>query len=735
MPRRALVVAAFLTACSSEAGRPPADVARPGGVVAPTPTPRAVRAPEHAVFSLYDNRPLAHVQRGGGLLLLPGSGGFARYVNFGRPKLAWKLRQRSGARAVGMFSKSTGVMELPLTAAQATAGGAVSVRLWAPDAGKLGGKLNDKELTTAAVAQGWQTVALDIPAGAALAGENRLELYSRIRGELSVEWIQIGGATGAGDPPMLSDGRDLLLAEGNGLAWYVLVPPGGRLTADVIGEGCEVVVTTAGQDGDAATGSLLGTGAAVDLAARAGQVVRLELTARGCPEARVREPALSIPGEAPRVQRGKPPRYVVFWVMDTLRADRIPTITPGARAEVPTFDRLAAGGAVFLHAYSAGNESQQSHASMFTGAYPVNHGIIPVAGYGWKFPKAWTPLGTMMKAAGFYTVGITGNGFVTAPGGYGRGFDVYKNLMRGADSIQKNNTVLGEALLAVGLAELKGREREPFLLWLGTIDTHFPLVGHEPWLTRYDPEPYQGKFAKKATARDIGVSFVVSRKKPSARDFERIKAIYDSDVSYQDQLVGDLIEQLEAWGIADETMIVITSDHGEEWWEDGRGGHGGSVREVLVHVPLIIHYPPLFPPGAQVSEGVENLDVLATILDAVGVAPPAENQGESLIPLAHGVGRGYPRPQVATQYEYAHAMRLDRWKLRVAASGAAVLYDIVGEPIPEEAEFTDLSAARPYERRFVADAMGLWMVYRAEWKKAAWGVASNLTAAGGDALE
>src|SRR5207253_243940 len=110
------------------------------------------------------------------------------------------------------------------------------------------------------------------------------------------------------------------------------------------------------------------------------------------------------------------------WVMDTLRFDRIPTFTPGARAEVPNLDRLAANGAVFLSSYSAGNESQVSQASIFTGAYPVTHKVIPLdVGGGWLMPTSWITLGGALKKAGLYGVGVTGNGFIVKDAGYGRG--------------------------------------------------------------------------------------------------------------------------------------------------------------------------------------------------------------------------------------------------------------------------------------------------------------------------
>ncbi|MCP4222213.1 MAG: sulfatase-like hydrolase/transferase, partial [Actinomycetia bacterium] len=195
---------------------------------------------------------------------------------------------------------------------------------------------------------------------------------------------------------------------------------------------------------------------------------------------------------------------------------------------------------------------------------------------------------------------------------------------------------------------------------LGTIDNHKPWIGRERWLRRYEPEPYHGIHERAAWPKNLGMTpgSMKCNEVPQPRDLRRINAIYDSDISYQDAELGRLIKQLDEWGIGNETMVIITADHGEELWEHGICGHGASLREPLVWVPLLIHYPPLFPGGRVVSEGVEGVDILPTIIDAIGRSPLDGAQGHSLIPLAQGQIGGYPMPSYASQYEYAHAMRL-----------------------------------------------------------------------------
>src|SRR5690606_753753 len=147
----------------------------------------------------------------------------------------------------------------------------------------------------------------------------------------------------------------------------------------------------------------------------------------------------------------------------------------------------------------------------------------------------------------------------------------------------------------------------------------------------YSPGPYDGPFKQHGTAKELGIrpGRMGCSVIPPARDIERLRAIYDSAISYQDQQLGRFIDQLQSWGIWDETMLVITADHGEEFFEDGRCGHGGSLRDSLIRVPLLVHDPSRFPGGTIVEEGAEGVDLLPTFLDAAGAPPLADVQGQS----------------------------------------------------------------------------------------------------------
>jgi len=702
----------------------------------PRIAPELVARDEHTVWRLGPNRLLAHRIADGDLVIDAGSAGFARYTRFDMPAPRWSLGQRiDGERAARAGRRAA--LELPLTADQAASARTLIARVHADQATALTVELNGRPAGRAAevaLAPGWQTIAIRLGKRRLIAGENRLVLDPDTRAEVAVGWLRLaaGGERRArraradrrGDVAYDSVADALLLRGGAGLAWYVLVPDGAQLVAAVAGDDCRVDVTARAGDGAVARGRLDGDRARVDLAAVAGRVVRLELVARDCPLAYVAGARVTAPGpEAPPLLDGPPPRYVVLWVMDALRGDRVRPFQPDARPEVPNFEALAATGVVFRQYYVQGNESQTSHASVWTSTYPAVHDVRSAGEGGtWRLRRRLDVLGRAVADAGLAPIAVTANGFVNSKSGYARGFAEYRNLMR--ERGVRNFAIPGATVLGAALERLDAHRDQPTFLFLGTIDTHSPWVAHQPWIDRYDPEPYDGPHQQRSAPGALGIRRGVMgcSKVPETRDLARLNAIYDSSVSYQDARLGDLVAALRRWGIEDQTMIIVTADHGEEWFEDGRCGHGGSLRDTLLRVPLLVHYPARFPGGVVVDEGAEGVDLLPTILDALGAPPIDQAQGAPLRALAAGRGRGWVRPSYASQYEYAHAMRLGAWKIVVGRRGAPRVIDLAADPL----ERTDLAGERPVERRFLTDALSLFLHYRQVWKKRSWGVVTNL---------
>jgi arylsulfatase A-like enzyme len=736
-----------------------AAVARPAAVVMARPAAAAVALPvaaavvqaadaastdspgrsEHAVFQLVDNRHAAHRYTGGDLVVDAADVGFARYTRFSMPAPRWQLGQDvDGERAA--VADRPAALEVPLSAEQARTITFVTVRVHGSDHQRITLKVNGRRPgkdASALLVAGWITVAIPVERGSFGPGENQLVFEtSGGKGDLAVQWMRLGSSIGSRDPraDAVFDGAagTIALARDAAVAWYVTVPDGGHLVATVNAP-CKVEVRARAGDDSSAGGLLAADTTRVDLSAMAGRVVALTLTARGCKRATIKAPRITLQGPAPvALPPAEPPRYVILWVMDALRADKIPIFTPGARAQTPNFEELARTSTVFRQYYVQGNESQTSHSSMWTGLYPAVHNVrLAGVGGAWRIGSQFDLLAQEVAGAHYATLAVTGNGYVNEDGGYARGFQEFRNMMH--ETGVENGIIYGQQIVDAALAKFDQHRSDPVYLFLGTIDTHGPWIARKPWIDIYSPGPYHGPFQEFGTAKELGFkagSMGCSVIPPPA-DVERLRAIYDSAISYHDVQVGRLVKQLKSWGIWDQTMLIITADHGEELFEDERCGHGGSLRDSLTRVPMLIHDPARFPPGTIVEEGAEGVDIMPTVLTAIGTPAPDGPQGAPLEPLAQGVGRGWARPSYASQYEYAHAMRIGRWKARVGARGTPIIGDLVADP----GETKDVAATHPFERRMLTDNLGMFLAIRKQWRKAEWGVVTNVTPAGARALD
>ncbi len=687
-----------------------------GAAVAAAKAPEQApsRGPERAVYSLVDNRLAAHLGRGGAFVIPAGSAGFAKYLRFGstvkNPTLAWQLRAKSGDLTVAKLTGKTGSVFFPLTAAQA-ATQTVWLRANAARDQAFTVQIGDQKLN-AQLAAGWST--LSVPTNGLLKeGENGITLFAGDSG-IEVEWLAVGAAAPAEGSSKFYDAaaKALVLPDGGSMTWYVTVPPKGLVTGNLADGACQISVAATGDDGATAEGTLKGLGSAVDLAALGGKAARLELTAKGCPAAALADASLVVPGAEPTVARGEPPQYIVMFIMDSLRADRVRAFNPKARPEAPTFDTLAETSALFLTNYVQGNESRVSHSSIWTSLYPIVHANL---GEKDKLDPKWVTIDEVAKSAKMFVAGVSANGYIRPSKGYGTAWDKYSN------HIEEELGLKGADLLEKGMKWVETK-KEPWFLYLGTIDTHVSWRAKAPWIDQYSPG-YKGRFETTFSGNDAAQASS-GKLTLTEKEKEHVRAIYDSNVSYQDDLLRQMIERFTAAGIWDKTMLIITADHGDEQWEDGRVGHGATSRNQLVHVPLLIHYPPLLPAGKH-SEGTEVIDIVPTMAEALGIPADPNWQGESLIPLANGIGSGGQRMAMSTMYEGSHTGRIGAWKVRAPGSGKPSVYNLISD----EAELTDLygQPTSAIGARTVLDPLWILRQWNREWKKSQWGNAANVT--------
>jgi arylsulfatase A-like enzyme len=686
------------------------------GAKPPTKAPAKApsRGPEHPVYSLVDNRLSGHLNRNGGLLVPAGSAGFAKYIRFGNTmrgaKRTWELRQSQDNIKVARITGKSGTVFVPLTAAQA-ARNTLRIRAYAPDDGAVSVRVNENKDINGQLTKGWSTLELPVPAGQLVEGENSIAIFTRTAG-VGVAWLHVGASAATaedGATKFFEPGsKSLRLPKDGGMSWYVAVPDKARVTGDLSDGSCTINVFATADDGATLEGKLTGLGSAVDLAAMSGKAARLDLDVQGCAEAQLANAALVVPGAAPTVKRGDPPKHIVFLIMDSLRADRVKIFNPKARAEVPVFEKLAEQSAVYMRNYSHGNESQVSHASMWTSMYLAKHKAAAMKD---KLPATYTTIDDVMKKVGKYIAGVSANGYIRPERGYGT-WDKFVN------HITQGGGLKGVDVMDKGITFITPKKEQPWFLYMGWIDTHVTWRPKSPWIEKYNPG-YKGRFEKSYGDDGPGGS---KGKGLTDKEINHVRAIYDSNVSYQDDLLGKLIEKLQAWGIYDKTMIIITADHGDELWaENDRVGHAGSQRDTVVHVPLLIHYPPMFP-AAKVYAGTEHVDIVPTLADVLGVPTDPEWQGMSLLPLAHGADK-YPLLAMSTAYENMHAGRIGNWKLQLKGGATPRLWNLAKDPD----EKNDVWGKAHIGARLLLDPMWQLRAWNVEWKKSQWGNAAAVT--------
>jgi arylsulfatase A-like enzyme len=246
---------------------------------------------------------------------------------------------------------------------------------------------------------------------------------------------------------------------------------------------------------------------------------------------------------------------------------------------------------------------------------------------------------------------------------------------------------------------------------------HHPYLAPHPFRYRYLPREVAGEVDRR-TLRRINVNpylFMTGKVRPGPAEFAALNALYDAEVHYMDHLLGELFSCLTRLDLFDRTLVIVVSSHGENVGDHGLGEHQGCLYETLVHVPLLVRYPPLAPPGLRVSGLVQLTDLFPTILEATGVqAGDLRLQGRSLLPLERD--RTYHGEAVAEHEgnrlkqlleiagpadqpvvdRFARSLRMIRqgdWKYITATDGSTELYDLGSDP-----EERDDRAAREPER-------------------------------------
>jgi arylsulfatase A-like enzyme len=251
--------------------------------------------------------------------------------------------------------------------------------------------------------------------------------------------------------------------------------------------------------------------------------------------------------------------------------------------------------------------------SIFTGLYPSVHNVVEGLD---KLSPVVLTLAEVLREHGLVTGAITENAAIVLSKGFGRGFETYIEN-KGSDLWSFEGQVDRSFGRALDFFDRHGDQR--FFLFLHTYQVHYPYAPPDEYAELF-PEPPAGRPPHPEV--------------PPERD----PALYDREIRYVDDQMRLLFQAMEERGLADTTLVVVTSDHGDEFMEHGFLDHGGNVHDDVVYVPLLFHGPGV-PAGHRVAQPAAHVDVMPTLLDLVGIPQPEFVQGRSMA----GPLRGDPR--------------------------------------------------------------------------------------------
>jgi choline-sulfatase len=324
---------------------------------------------------------------------------------------------------------------------------------------------------------------------------------------------------------------------------------------------------------------------------------------------------------------------VVLVTIDTLRADRVGAYGH-AGAETRTIDRLAREGVLVLDAVVQVPQTRPSHASIFTGRYPYEHGIRD--NYSAPLAAATPTLASILRQQGWDTAAFIGAYPVSRPSGLDRGFAVFDDPFAAGDTTTRQARTERRAREVVdkALAWLARPRTGPFFAWLHLFDPHAPYEAPAPYGPRHARDPYDG------------------------------------EVAYADAQLGRVLAWLDEKGLRQRTLVVVTSDHGEGLGEHGEDEHMFFVYDSTLRVPLVFSWPSRLPAGARVRGQFRSVDLLATLLELAGVPAPPTSGASRAAELRSG-GRipdneSYAESlyaQLHFGYAPVRALRGEGWKL------------------------------------------------------------------------
>jgi choline-sulfatase len=421
---------------------------------------------------------------------------------------------------------------------------------------------------------------------------------------------------------------------------------------------------------------------------------------------------------------------VILLTIDACRADHL-SLNGYSRPTTPYLTRMASEGANFTLALSQATITVRSMTSLFTSLYPKMHGVMNSE---LRVSDTIPTLPEVLSRAGYVTAGFGGgNPSLYRSAGIVRGYDYYDDcrsiwalvpqkvlsrlsLVQRMDIGSARMTPTAETIFNKVRCWLDHDPGRPFFMFIHLMDVHAPYLPPDGYADMFgrpsEGVPSDVRLNRKANALVVGKSEMffdlveagefdrmdemnITNREVSAADLKRLIELYDGSIAYADSQIGKFMDDLSERGVLENTLVIITADHGEGFLDHGRLFHSGDlVYDELMRVPLVMRCPKIIPAGTSVGEQVRLIDVMPTVLDVTGVYDAGaagdslrldlDMQGRSLVPLLLGDPEEVARRRDGDVYcegALVSCVRTPHWKyIDSPGHDTLELYDLINDP-------------------------------------------------------
>jgi len=355
---------------------------------------------------------------------------------------------------------------------------------------------------------------------------------------------------------------------------------------------------------------------------------------------------------------------IILISIDTLRADHLGCYGY-SRGTSPNIDRFLEECVFFEQHIANAPRTLPSHASIFTSLIPSHHGADDDR----PLSEGFLTMAEILSQNGYRTVSFNDGGYVSEKFGFGQGFDLYHSFPKTSRGTLKNR-------VNNAMKWIRENPAGKFFMFLHTYEVHHPYTPAEDYLALFD-SGYSGGLPPHIT-RDLLLEINDNELAIDESDKKHIIDTYDAEIKSMDESFVVLIDFLKKRELYDNTMIIFTSDHGEEFGEHGMmGWHGTTLFDEVLHVPLIVKFPDSLFSSTVIGQQVRTIDILPTVLEVCGIPEEKIFEGQSLIKMVKG--KNQRLYAVSEMGGYGKSIRTSAWKY-CRVHSTEMLFDLEANP-------------------------------------------------------